>query len=238
MKKILLAFIILFGYNLKAQQCIPNPEKLSRDLFENIRDRYVSGLDKLFIQWSELEPLFDSTIAYRKKNKVEEGFPDKDSIKADFIANAQAEFRSNIDSIINRGERIGMQWKQAVFIEDKSNIKTEATMPAGFWVCDSKIKFAIGDSIYRIAYSSLLVNNNWKVANVLLNIEVFDKEGKGLGLMNENYIDYKQELTVPDADTNVAPALEPAPIKEAPAEPATTKPVKKSTPKSAAKKDN
>lgn len=235
MKRYLVGLALLLAGSASAQDFIPNPRKLSVAFFENLRDRYVTGMDSLYLQWEDLAPLYDSTITYRNKAGIT-GIPtpDRDSIRQDFLQNSQAEFKAHFDTIYNRGERAGIKWRDAVLLEEKSNIKTELNMPPGFWICDAKIRFQSGNQQFGLTYSGLLNNNRWRIANLQLNVEVFDANGKPLGIMGDQYYEYTNEANTQAPQPDVAsPKVEEAPKAEAP-----QKPTPPSKPKATPKKKN
>jgi hypothetical protein len=230
MKRFLVGLTLLLAGTASAQDFIPNPRKLSIAFFENLRDRYVTGMDSLYLQWEDLAPLYDSTISYRNKAGIT-GIPtpDRDSIRQDFQQNSQAEFKAHFDTIYNRGERAGINWRNAVLLEEKSNIKTELNMPPGFWICDAKLRFQSGNQQFGITYSGLLSNNRWRIANLQLNVEVFDATGKPLCVMGDQYYEYTNETNTqaPQADVAVpkredAPKAEDAPKPKPPSPPKPT----------------
>lgn len=232
MKKIAVVVLCLMSGQLMAQQTIPNPLPFARQLFQCLKEKDTVCLNKQFMRWEEIEPLFDSMLNYRKTNKLIDGpLPNKDSVHADYNLEAHREFLASIDTFFARTNRLHVTWSLAEFMQDRSVIKTDADMPDGIWFTESKIRFRVGDASYKFGYSALLVNNQWKLANINPIIEVYNNEGKVVGQMANEYRDYTQyptpDNTQQQVDTTAFQNVQPTvPEKNKQSAPQKTKPQK------------
>jgi hypothetical protein len=221
MKKITLIALMNFtGCFLFAQDCIPNPSGYSTGVLNCLKYKTSDSLKERMITWKDLEPLYDSILADNKKNgNTKDSMPTRDSAEKEIEVQMVKEVYDNFDTLYNRGERVGVNWGEIVFVNDASKLSREKDMPNDLWFNSGKVDFTQGDSIYEIEYKAMLVKDTWKIIDIGTTISVYDKYGTELGMMSSSYEDFsKQEFDTASAmiaDTTttakpVAPTKKPA----------------------------
>lgn len=196
MKKIVFIILIFNSYHLFAQDCIPDPSGYSRELIGKLTYKTTDSLHNMIITWKDIEPLYDSILQQDKKDTLNvDKVPVRDSAQYEIEVKLVNDLNTNIDSLLIRGSRFGINWHTVNFKVDASKIAREKDLPANLWFNDGKIYFTGGDSTYEIGYKAMLVKGNWKLVDIGTRISVFGKDGTQLGAITSYYDDYSNPAT-------------------------------------------
>lgn len=184
--------LVVSGMSVFAQECIPNTLSMSKDVFACLKAKDTQRLKSKFIQWEEVLPLYEAIAAQEagRKDKYKTDLPPIDSFRKEFEIRGRMRFYENIDSVFARIKRVNVDITQCTFFTDRSKILVEKDLPDGFWSAETKLKFASGDSIFVINYTSLLVNNQWKIVEYRDEVGIEDKFGLTIGNISTSFDDY------------------------------------------------
>jgi hypothetical protein len=197
MKKIVFIILILSNCGVVfAQDCIPNPVYYSKSIINRLRYKTKDSLAGNILTWNDVAPIYDSLLADSAKAIKKDGkVPSRADAKNDIEIKLIKELNTNIDSLLARGQRFGINWAQISFKNDASRITKEKNLPASLWFDDGKLQFSFGDSLYELSCQALLINNEWKLAGISSDINVYDKNGTALGVMYSSYEDFSKPTT-------------------------------------------
>jgi hypothetical protein len=193
MKKIVFIILVLTNCGVVfAQDCIPNPVYYSKSIINRLRYKTKDSLTGNILTWNDVAPIYDSLLADSAKAVKKDGkVPSRADAKNDIEVKLIKELNTNLDSLLARGQRFGIDWAQISFKNDASRITKEKDLPASLWFDDGKLEFSFGDSLYELSCQALLINNEWKLAGIGSNINVYDKDGTSLGVISTSYENFE-----------------------------------------------
>jgi hypothetical protein len=197
MKKILFVLLLLCNSSLLfAQNAIPGPTSFTASIAELLKHKAKDSIMATFVTWKEIEPLYDTMVSSNYNNMVQtKDLPSKDTMKQEIDIKLMQEGSDNIDSLFKRGERFGIDWNKIVFKDDAYRITKGKWSPAQLIINDGTIEFKSGDSLYSVGYTSILINNCWKLMTIEPGLTIYDNNGITIGRVYSSYNDYSSTTT-------------------------------------------